>query len=361
VCVEEASGRARWSIEEPDPAGKLASLRERLRVLRADGDALRSSPLPLYARAGDAIVCALEGRGVRAVAVADGATRWSDTSPEGSPVGPPCVEGGSIAVGWSKPGRADVYTVEGRRTASLACETVLAPPVLDPRGRLFVVQGPVADPAMGGMKVHDLSAGAHWVLGAGFQAHSRYAAVLYADGKTAVFHDGSSRPPGDPEGNLHFLDMASGGAVHRTAGDLLRDVHLRFDGSRLFVFTCKTGVRGEGARLYRIDPAASECFLYDHPAPADAYAPPLLTLPYVVVGAASARSAVLSAYEREASGAATAPHGAFREGGDVASRLLFGADGTARFHVPPSLGILESGLVFGNPFGAALLTARTPR
>jgi hypothetical protein len=342
---EEAAALARKAME---------ALRADLARVRAEGETPRRQVLPAYAWAGNAVVRVLPESGVEVVDAGRGAVAELIDGPvEGAPVGPPCVAGQMAAVGWDGPGRVRVYDLAaGKRISEYLVPeagALLAPPLLDPVGRLYV-------PTAGGLQILDARTcrRAHETV---LRSYSPYAAPLFADGRLLVFHDGAEGVP-----NLHFIDLSTGKRTDRTAPALLRDVEVVRDGYRLFVFTSTPGLEETGARLSRIDLQGHDVLAYALPPRGTVYGRPLLLQDHVAVLAGGARGAALRLYDREASLGSGAPQPVFVLGeGRESAEMDFAPGEQVRYAVPPAVAVLLDGLVAAHPFGAFRLAARGPR
>jgi len=360
--VDAATGTVRW--RRPLPAEEaaaeatqmIAGLQEDVRVLERDGDLNRRSRLPLYAHAGQLVVCAHPLRGVEAYRLDSGEIAWRDPDAKGSPVGPPQIVGQLVCVGWASPGLARVYGLgdggvvrnfpiaNGDRSPGV----LLAPPVLDPLGRLLLVVGSDAAATAGALQICNAREGNpdHQVA---YPVHSAYATVLYADGQLVVFHDGSASG-----NNLHFIDLAKDAKEAETTaatGPMLREVSTIRDGYRLFVFSSKLGLADEGASLLRVDLRARDTLVYAQQARFRAYARPVLTRRYVVVAGAGSRNAMVQFYDREATAESRFPQPVYRGAGDeLESKIAFDPGGETDYQVPPAIATAGTGIAVGNPF-----------
>jgi len=263
------------------------------------------------------------------------------------------------AVGWGSPGRVFVYDVAaGRRVNEVAVRAktfLAAPPVLDPLGRLYVVTSTAEGRLEQGLEILDARTGkrAHDLV---MRTESPLAAVLHADGRTLVFHDG-----GDGEQSLHFVDLGTGQRVSRRAPTLLRDVAVVRDGTRFFVFTSTAGLEDTGARLFRVDLAGTDVLEYATPPRGDAYGPPLLTQSYLACIVSRPQGAAVRLYDREASLGSGMPQPVFvLEAGRETAELDFAPRVEARYDLPPVLAARGEELVASHPFGVFRL-AGMPR
>ncbi len=350
--AEHAAAAARHAILD---------LREDLVRTVAEGGGRRRNTLPSHAVAGPILLRVNPRTGIEAYDLATGSLAWQDIETKGPTVGGPHVEGRLFAVGWAEPALVRVLDVEGHEVCAVREEGILvAPPVLDPHGRLFVVAGSDERVRDGAMTVRGARDGRP-LGGAPLPAHSPYAAVLFADGLRAVYHDGGDGGPA--RSNLHFLDLARGGPATSVACEpMLRDFHVVRDGARLFLLTFTQGVRDTGARLVRIDTEAREALAYGYPPLCRAYARPLLTQRYLAFAGSDGRGSLVRLYDREASGARSGPCEVFAlpGGAGLTSTLDFEVAGGAeppRYSVATALAPAGDGLLFAGPLGVWRLGA----
>jgi tetratricopeptide (TPR) repeat protein/outer membrane protein assembly factor BamB len=365
--ISALRGIERWRCTEGDVgpiqaavnANKLIkALHKDLYQLRRSDSLPRGDRLPSFRRWGEKIVTAYPLKRVVAHEIKHGQYLGQDTQIGDPPLGPPQVLGQLAAMGWSSPGRVRVYANDLNRhiyeyvvpgdAERNAHGLLLAPPVLDPLGRLILVEARDENATGGRLRILNARDGKPlgWPTMA---AHSRHAAILHADGKRIVYHDGSSGRK-----NLHFIEKNSERDLVTSvaAPDMLRDFVLLRDGTHLFVFTYTMGLPGTGARLFRIDLEGAEVLEYAYPPQAAAYARPLLTQHYVAVGAATPRSATLQLFDREASKDSYGPQPVFVLPGNsrpLDSFQVLAGDQT-RFTVPPALATAGAGLVWSTPF-----------
>jgi len=360
--IELAAGEVQWrSPNHPSRAVQEAQaaldlLRADLRLARTTGHVLRRHPLPSYVLSGNVVVRVHPVVGVEALHAGTGEFVWDDLEARGQvAVGPPCVRGEMIAVGWTQPGSVRIYDVRTgahlntfRRKGTI----VVAPPVLDPLGRVAIIS--TADPNgdHGELGVFNVR-GDEPALPTAYTVATSTAAVLYADGTTLVFHDG-----GSGNENLHFVDLEHNRRTSRKTGDLLRSYQVIRDGGRLFLFTTSPGLEDQGARLLRIDIHGADALEYEIPLKSEAFGPPLLTQRYVGIAAAGARGAHVRLFDREASAASRGPQPVFVTGDTESSDLDFPRLEGAQYGVAPALVAAGDGLVVGHPYGAFRLHAR---
>ena len=363
----DATGHVKW---QPDNAGTAARQADKvLEALRADHAALqqsdnlnRANRLPTYAQGGSVVLSVHPIRGVEAFDLKTSVLTWQDPGVRSAPIGKAQVLGQLVAVGWADPGRVRVYDMGNGKVlheyivkGKLGSETpgsLLAPPVLDPLGRLLVVscEDPKAGPGdlIGRLEILSAQDGRS-VHPRRYPAIGRYATVLYADGKLIVFHDGSSG-----QENLHFIDLSKGGQelVSRRTEDILREVHTIRDGYRLFVFTYTMGLADLGARLFRVDLEGGDALSYTVPPQARSYARPALTRHHIVVAAGTPRSARVRLYDREASKDSRDPKAVFQapSGGRLLTDFEFTAGESTRFAVPMAIAVVGESLVVSTPF-----------
>jgi hypothetical protein len=338
----------------------LTDLRKDLEAVR-DGDPLRRDLLPQYAFAGDVVVAMRPLSGLEAYRLSDGRLLWSDPDLRGATVGGPQVMGQLVAVGFAKPALVCVLDIGSGRTITRweapvrggrGPDCLLAPPVLDPFGRLFVVTGTAT---AGRLEILNARKDEP-ALPLSVEARGPSPAVLHADGRLTVFHDG-----GEGGANLHFLDMAAGRVAASVETEtLLRQIHVLREGERLFVFTHGAGESSLGARLFRVDLASRSATAFQKPPPLPAYAPPILTRRFVAVAGCDASRLRVRLHEKD-SAAGTPLARVFPDagGGGLSAEGSFEAprDGAVRHDVPPSLAAAGGALAAGSPFGLRRLGA----
>jgi len=363
--VHARTGEVRWRHpSKPAHAARyageaVARLHADLKAFAKSGARPRAQAVPACGRAGGLLVRVVPGEGVEALDVETGDVSWVDAV-RATPAGAPSVRGGLVAIGWS-PGLVTVHDVAtGKRVGGRQIDgrVLVAPPLLDPLGRVVVVS---ATPAgeQGLVEILDARTMKRAHRDA-FPAESLHAAPLHADGRLVVFHDGSS--VGEDGTNLHFLDLETGRKSSRRARVLLREVEIVRDGYRLFVLTHDPGHADTGARLFRVDLKGMDVLDYALPPAATSYARPLLLRRFVAVAAAGPAAAFVRLYDREASPASNAPQPVFvLPGGREGSALDFEARGGARFTRPPAVARSGDGLVLSHPFGTFGLRARDTR
>ncbi len=361
--VRARDGASLWQIPGIDVPASMETLRDAVVTARKRGSSNRRLLAPAFALEGDIVVRLLPGGAVEAYRTGAGDLLWRDDSVARAPVGPPQLRDGLLVVGYADPGIARIFrtigglvaehptrALEGVRTSCV----LLAPPLLDARGRLFLVEGIDERAAAAGLRVLDSRTGAD-LLPAPLPAHSIAAALLHAGERLAVYHDGSSRGyRGGAEGNLHFIDWDAGIVTTRQAHELFGVHHGIPDGDRLFVFTHETTPNLEGARLFRIDLKSRSVLNYAPFPTASAYARPLLTQLHVVLAGGGAPSASVRLFERDAGAETLEPQPVFaREAAGPEQReFLLKPTGGTRLDVPPSVAAQGSGLLFGSPLGA---------
>jgi hypothetical protein len=255
-------------------------------------------------------------------------------------------------VGFARPGWARVYQAKDGapvHTWRPPEATLLAPPVVDPLGRLYLVSSTEKDGANGKIEILDLrtgeSRGRHAVTTA-------TAAVLHADGRMLVYHDGASGTV-----NLHCVDLETGKDAACRAPELLRSYHVLPHRGRLFVLTSSPGLEDEGGRLYRIDPAAGEALAYEYAVRAAAFAKPVLTEHHIAVAAVLARGAHVRLFDLDASAQSCGPQPLFVDpAGKETADMDFRVAGTTRLGAGVGIAAADGGLVVGHPWGAARLS-----
>jgi len=319
--------------------------------------------VPGFALDGDLLVRVLPTGEVECFRAGTGGLLWRDDAVKGAPSGAPRIADGLLVVGWTHPARARVYTVFGQLVREESAEGVLlASPVVDPRGRLLLLEASDELASAARLRAVDARTGAP-LRAADLELHSTSAAVLYAGEAFAVVHDGSSRGAGEVDGgNVHFLEWDSGERASVPGGDLFGVVHLLPDTDRVFVFTHEVVPGPERARLFRVDLAARSVFAYEHPPAAAAYARPILAQHHVVVAGAGPAAATLRLYDRDADASRAGPEPVFdaKSGSAEERELVVKKLGEVRFDAPPALALIGEGLLVGSPHGAALV-ASTPR
>jgi tetratricopeptide (TPR) repeat protein len=358
TCLDARTGKVHWQRPriQADAAraadSALRTLRADLAALRTKDDLLRGQRLPTYATSASAVVGVHPLRGVEAFEIATGELLWQDTEIRSPTLGHPHLLGQLLAVGWAHPGRVRVYgMVDGRIYHEHEAPqhngqpgALLAPPLLDPLGRLLVIFGR-ADPANpeGALEIRDARNGQR-AFAKSHPANSRHAAVLYADGHALVFHDGGSGGL-----NLHFIDLATQRTVSRTGADMLREVDIAQDGSQLYVFTHTPGLADLGGRLFRVDVEGKDTLAYEPIDKAGVFSRPLLTRNHIAIADRSAERARLRLFDREASRDTRTPRPVFvTQVGLVEVFEVTAATGS--FNVPPSVEGAGGGLVFTNPY-----------
>ncbi|MHC4223195.1 MAG: outer membrane protein assembly factor BamB family protein, partial [Planctomycetota bacterium] len=211
----------------------INALEKDLYVLGKGEDLPRRNAMPLYAMAGENVVVSVHPlRGLEVIELAEGQMVWVDTGGISLPFGAPQLLGQLLVQGWTAPGRVRVYDLmaEGRNLHEHKLKegdegVLFSPPVLDRMGRLYLVAGKGDENLIGELRIVDVRSGA--------PAHDRTypflnpnAALLFTDGKTAAFHDGSSGHK-----NLYLIDLQGGSEpVRLVAADLLRQFHVLQEG-----------------------------------------------------------------------------------------------------------------------------------
>ncbi len=358
MSIHAASGEVRWRYPANDTVareeGKAAIdlLREDVRLARTTGFALRTHPLPSYLLTEGVVVRVHPRAGVEAINAGTGLVVWVGPETQGQvAVGPPAAFGEMVVVGFARPGWVRVYqAADGApvQTWRPADTTVLAPPLVDPLGRLYVVGTRQKDGSDGKIEVLDVRSG---------ETRGRYpvttanAAALCADGTTLVFHDGSSGTE-----NLHFVDLTSGKETRFRGPELLRSFHVLHGAPWTFVLTSSPGLEDEGGRLFRIDPKAGEALVYDYAVRAAAFARPVLTDHHVAVAAVLARGSHVRLFDRDASAQSRGPQPLFVDpSGKETAEMDLRAAGTTRLGAGIGIAAAGGGLVVGHPWGAVRL------
>ncbi|MHC4548003.1 MAG: outer membrane protein assembly factor BamB family protein [Planctomycetota bacterium] len=361
--LDARSGEVRWRYPEQAATARtqaqqaIALVHADLRTVKKTGHLFRRHPLPGHVMSGSVIVRVHPVAGVEALHVDTGRPVWIDADIRGMPVGPPAAMGGLVAIGWSKPGRIRIYGMrDGLRINEFKVGVLFAPPVLDPLGRVVVLAAEHESGRPGRLMIVN-ARGQEPAHPTSYPVPTSSAAVLHADGKLVVYHDGSSGTK-----NLHFLDLELGKRESLAGADLLRDFQVIRDGYRLFVFTFNPGLEDEGARLFRVDLKSGELLSYDLPLQAHAWGRPVLTRRYLALAASLPRSAHVRLFDRDASVASRGPQPVFlAAGGGETAALDFRAEEKTRYPVPPAIAVSGEGLIFGHPFGTVRLRARDAR
>jgi len=367
--IEPRSGKLVWHRPAQSP-GAVASARAAIKSLGADLETLarkghlnRRSPLPVFVLREELIVRIDPAHGVTAYRASDGDVIWSNDKATGVLAGAPSLVGQLLAIGRADPGRIEIFdVVAGKHLNTIETGTkekpgvLLAPPLLDPLGRLCYIAGSGPAARSAAFHVVDTRNGAP-LIERPIPVHSRYAAVLHADGAMAIFHDGSSGGK-----NLHFVELGAQQHTRIACEDMSREFNLVRDGAKLFVLTYKLGVPDEGARFFRIDMAARTALRYQRLDRAVAYSRPLLTRRYVAVAGSDGQAAHVRLFERDASKDMSPPSAVFSPlGGSAMTRVnTFAPDdpADARFDNPPSLAASGEGLLLSHPFGVFRLAAK---
>ena len=375
--INPRSGESIWR----QPVKKTAaanSARAAIKRLGADlaklaktGHLNRRSPLPAYVARDEMILRIDPASGITAYMATEGGLIWSDKNAKGALVGQPSLVGQLLAVGRADPGTVEIYdVVAGTRVHTIPTGSkgrpgvLLAPPVLDPLGRLCYIAG--SDPAARSAAFHVIDTrNGKPLLAEPIAVHSRYAAVLHADGSMVVFHDGSSG--GD---NLHFLELGGnrlelGGNQHTRipAEDMAREFYVVRDRARLYVLTYKLGVPDEGARFFRVDMSARSTLRYQRIRSGLAFAKPVITRRYIAIAGSDSREAHVRLYDRDASKDLSRPSQVFTVLGGANMLDVFRfepANTPPRFDNPPSLTASGKGLFLSHPFGVYRLSNKKP-
>ncbi|MDH3591105.1 MAG: PQQ-binding-like beta-propeller repeat protein, partial [Planctomycetota bacterium] len=365
VRVDATTGAVKWRYPKnevravTDAQLCVARLREDLGAVARSGPTLRREPLPLYLQTGNMVLRFHPKAGIEALS-ADGEIVWLEPSASGALVGTPSIMGHLLAVGRNNPGLVTIYDLSNGkplRTYTVPKNGSLwAPPVLDPLGRLLVIETTSRTGDAGRLKI--LNTGnlrpAH---GRTYEAKTRNAAVLHADGHTVVFHDGASTASSGPQ-NLHVIDLERGSVIQNRTSDLFRNYRIYRDGSRLFVFTHARGDKPLGARLFRIDIKSGDSLQYAYLPTALAYAVPTITKRYIAVTGSGVRRAHVVLYDRHASAESLDAQAVFKTGQRAEkSQLELGDAGLSDFRDPPSIVPFLGGLLVTNPFGTWRLAA----
>jgi hypothetical protein len=328
-------------------------LREHLRLARTTGFAMRAHPLPSYLLMDGVVVWVHPKAGLEVIHLGTGKVVWVAPDTQNNvAVGPPAAFGDLFAVGFAQPGFLRVY----RTADSTPLHTwrppetaLLAPPVVDPLGRLYLVSSAEKEGRNGKLEILDVRTG---------ESRGRYpvatanAAVLHADGRMLVYHDGSSGTL-----NLHCVDVETGKDTPCRAPELLRSYHVLADREWVFVLTSSPGLEDEGGRLYRINMSAGDVLAYDYAVRASAFARPVFTEHHVAVAAVLARGAHVRLFDRDASVQSKGPQPLFVDpAGKETADMDFRPGGTTRLAAGIGIAASDGGLVVGHPWGAARLS-----
>jgi len=359
--VHATSGEVLWrypgndAVAREEGQASIDLLRKDLRDAAAKGFALRAHPLPAYLLAENVVVRVHPRAGVEAVHMGTGDVVWVGADTQGQvAVGPPTAFGDFVVVGFSRPGWVRVYEAANgdavctwRRDDRTA---LLAPPLVDRLGRMFVASSAEAEGGNGQLEVLDIRSPETRKR---FPLSTGYAAPLLADGSVLVYHDGSSGTE-----NLRFVDLEGGRVEARRGPELLRAFHVARDASRIFVLTHSPGLEDEGGRLYRIDGKAMDVLAYDYAVRGTAFAPPLLTEHHVAVAAALPRGVHVRLFDRDASESSRGAQSLFVDpSGKETAAMDFRAEGATRLDAGVGIAAAGGGLVVGHPWGAARLAA----
>jgi outer membrane protein assembly factor BamB/tetratricopeptide (TPR) repeat protein len=356
--INATTGEVHWRYPAKETQAReqgqaaIDLLRKDLRDAAATGFALRDHPLPSYLLTDWVIVRVDPTAGVEGIHPSTGTWVWNVPDTAGHvAVGPPVSFGDTVVVGFAKPGQVRIFQAADSAMIAVLDRTVLlAPPVVDPLGRLFVTSSAEAAGANGQVEMLDLRSPE---TRRRFPVATGNAAVLYADGKTLVYHDGAVGTE-----NLHFVDLAGGKETAVRGPDLLR-AYERIEGAPgVFVLTHNPGLEDEGARLFRIDPKAAEVLEYDFREKAAAFARPVLTEHHIAVASVLARGAHLRLFDRQASSASRGAQPLFVDptGKETAEMDLF-ASSAARFSAGIGVATAGEGLVVGHPWGVSRFSA----
>jgi outer membrane protein assembly factor BamB/tetratricopeptide (TPR) repeat protein/TolA-binding protein len=356
--VHATSGEVLWRYPPNDAVAReqgqaaIDLLRKDLRDAAAKGFAVRAHPLPSYHLA-ESVVVRVHPHpraGVEAIHAGTGDVVWLGEDTQGLvAAGPPAAFGDFVVVGFSRPGWFRVYqAADGAKVCTWRRDektVLLAAPVVDRLGRVFVASSQEAEGGNGQLEILDIRSPdtrRRLPLSTG------YAAPLFADGRVLVYHDGSSGTE-----NLHFVDLEGGRQEARRGPDLLRAYHVLEAEPRLFVLTSNPGLEDEGGRLFRIDPKAADVLAYDYAVRATAFARPLLTEHHVAVAAILARGAHVRLFDRDASAASRGAQSLFVDpSGKETADMDFRTAGATRLDAGIGIAATDDGLVVGHPWGA---------
>ncbi len=358
-------GQVKWRApDDPVQATKDAQycvelLRAQITTTQTEGsNGPRQEWLPNHVRSGKLIVRYHPRRGFEAVQLSDGTPKWVAAT-EGPLVGPPSVRGHLLAAGWER--GATIYDVSNgtvlRNEPAPKGGALLAPPILDPLGRLLVVVSTGTDRDTGSLRI--LNAGnlrsAHdWT----YKVKHRHAAVLHCDGKTVVFHNGGTAGGPGSESNLLVVDLASGSVIRTRTHKLFRDYRIMKSGDKLFVFTHCRGDAATGARLFRVDVRSGDPLKYDYPPEATVYGEPLMTARFIAITGSGSQGGNVVLYNREASTDSRNWYPVFHNTAVAEGRLLkLPAKGEPWYRSAPAVAEFGEALLVTGPFGAWELAA----
>jgi len=348
--LDGSTGKPRFERAEAEQARLLSLVRADRMEIRKEGHLLRRGRLPRYAIAGPFLWRASPLSGVEVIDLRSGETVTRDPTATGPLAGPPQVQGSIVVVGWTAPGRARIYQLDGNFLRERTVPVLLAPPRLDAAGRLFLVAGSDEEASDGELLVESVQ-GSSPLPGSGIKVHFRYAAMLAADPELALFHDGSTRP----EGNLHLIDHVSGTVQAIRAPEINREFDTARSGEALFVLTHKRGFHDEGARIYRIDLRSRRCDPYANPKQCDLYSSLLVTQDLLFLAGAQGTNGFVQAFEKEPAPERRKPSTVFQVGNDVFDLLAVKPTGSPRFDLPPALAPFGRTILVSGPAGCRRL------
>ncbi|MEE8106958.1 MAG: PQQ-binding-like beta-propeller repeat protein [Planctomycetota bacterium] len=348
-------GTTRWTREDESASAMIEAA---FKAMKAGPALTRTNNFPTYAFASGLLVQSHPKDGIHGIDAKSGDVTWRHAVPRRIPVGRPRIAGAMVLAGWAHPGLVRVYSLKGEliREHHVRSELnqrpgyLLFEPRLDDLGRLYLVTG-WADRGLidGFLSVVDPGTGKSQGF-RGIPVRSANARVMHSGVGRLLFHDGGSGE------NLHVIETDSGKSARVSMPELLRVTETVQDGSRLFVLTHEPGRSEAGAVLLRLDLRSGGSLVYQHPAPALAYATPRLTRRHLVIASAESRRSGVHLYDRDADRQDSPPQNAFSVGGDKAESVLYvNPKGPERYEIPPSLGISGQGLLFSTPFGTVRL------
>ncbi|MCZ6786384.1 MAG: PQQ-binding-like beta-propeller repeat protein [Planctomycetota bacterium] len=364
--LNAGTGKRTWA--ETENPKKLAAMFAAIRndLERADklGRPLRRrNRLARYAIQGNLLVRLHPERGVEGFDLDKGDTLWKDDAPSAEPVGAPRIGGGLIAVGWARPGLVRIYSLTGELLFEHSIKDsrgrvggrLLAGPVVDRRGRLYMVTGTDDDNSSGELLIVEPTTGKRIFKRDRWFVQSPTAALLHVDDERAVFHDGGDLT------NLHIIKFGRATASF-TVPDVLPVIETIPDGSRLFVFTHHPGRSGAGARLFRLDMRGEKHIVYEHQRPAFSYARPVLTERYLAVCSVERHQARLALYDRDAAESHKPPEPVlFGRGATEQRVLMLTTEAAGHFQTAPVIVVSGKSLVMSTPFDTVRLSAPVER
>ena len=362
VRVDGRRGTVEWRIPGRKTARLLAALREDVNRASATAFLERRNRLPRFVLEGNLLLRFNPHGLLEAFDATTGERSWSDET-RGVTIGTPAVQSGLVAAAWADPPLIKVFRTDGGKHGDYRLPgeregwVLIAPPLLDRSGRLFVMAYPrkredkQPDEQKGTLLTLKVDSG-EWETRRSRELDSRKAAPVYTDGKTLVYVDPNS---------FHFVDLT--GKQEARAIDaygVLEVVDVVRGGDYLFVATYRDlAVAEEGARVYRLHLPGRDVRRYDPPKNCRVYSPMLLTREFVILPSCGPK-AYLTVYKRS-------PGEETEEGGETFAEGIFSSadrsrnedllvvpnddpDGV-RYDVPPAAVLMGKGLLLTTPFG----------